>query len=108
MRQLSTFDSRGPRHNTPSNRAVSPLLRRKRFWLRSDSSIQGAIPISGITPDQSAASAEISGNEFAAGVVKGGTMSLRQIAGELAKAGYFNERGRTYAAKSVRSMLAWK
>jgi DNA invertase Pin-like site-specific DNA recombinase len=37
---------------------------------------------------------------------KGGTMSLRQIADELANAGYLNERGRTFAAKSVRSMLA--
>jgi hypothetical protein len=36
---------------------------------------------------------------------KGGTMSLRRIAGELAAAGYVNERGLPFAAKSVRSML---
>jgi hypothetical protein len=33
-------------------------------------------------------------------------MSLRHIAAELANAGYFNERDRPFAAKSIRSMLA--
>ena len=36
---------------------------------------------------------------------KGGRMSLRAISAELATAGYVNERGRAFAAKSVRSML---
>jgi DNA invertase Pin-like site-specific DNA recombinase len=37
---------------------------------------------------------------------KGGQMSLRAISAELAVAGYFNERGRPFAAKSVRAMLS--
>lgn len=37
---------------------------------------------------------------------KGGQMSLRAISAELASSGYVNERGRPFAAKSVRSMLA--
>jgi DNA invertase Pin-like site-specific DNA recombinase len=36
---------------------------------------------------------------------KGGTMSLRAIADELAVAGYVNEKGRTFDARSVKSML---
>jgi len=36
---------------------------------------------------------------------KGGTMSLRAIAGELAAAGFINENGRTFDARSVKSML---
>ena len=37
---------------------------------------------------------------------KGGQLSLRGVASELAARGYFNERGQPYAAKSVASMLA--
>ena len=37
---------------------------------------------------------------------KGGQRSLRDIAAELAAAGYVNERGRRYDPKSVASMLA--
>ena len=37
---------------------------------------------------------------------KGGRLSLREIAKALATQGYFNERGKPYAAKSVASMLA--
>jgi DNA invertase Pin-like site-specific DNA recombinase len=36
---------------------------------------------------------------------KGGQLSLRGVASELAARGYFNERGKPYAAKSVASML---
>jgi DNA invertase Pin-like site-specific DNA recombinase len=37
---------------------------------------------------------------------KGGRLSLREVAKALATEGYFNERGKPYAAKSVASMLA--
>ena len=37
---------------------------------------------------------------------KGGQLSLRDIARKLAARGFFNERGKPYAAKSVASMLA--
>jgi DNA invertase Pin-like site-specific DNA recombinase len=37
---------------------------------------------------------------------KGGRLSLREVAKALATQGYFNERGKPYAAKSVASMLA--
>jgi DNA invertase Pin-like site-specific DNA recombinase len=37
---------------------------------------------------------------------KGGQLSLRSVAKELAARGYFNERGKPYAAKSVATMLA--
>ena len=37
---------------------------------------------------------------------KGGQLSLRAVASELAARGYINERGAPYAAKSVASMLA--
>ena len=36
---------------------------------------------------------------------KGGQLSLRRVAGELAARGFLNERGKPYAAKSVASML---
>jgi hypothetical protein len=36
---------------------------------------------------------------------KGGQLSLRSIASELAARGHLNERGRPYAAKSVATML---
>jgi hypothetical protein len=36
---------------------------------------------------------------------KGGQLSLRAIASELASRGFLNEKGRPYAAKSVASML---
>jgi DNA invertase Pin-like site-specific DNA recombinase len=36
---------------------------------------------------------------------KGGQLSLRSIASELAARGFFNQRGKPYAAKSVASML---
>jgi DNA invertase Pin-like site-specific DNA recombinase len=36
---------------------------------------------------------------------KGGQLSLRVIASELAARGFLNEKGRPYAAKSVASML---
>jgi DNA invertase Pin-like site-specific DNA recombinase len=36
---------------------------------------------------------------------KGGQLSLRRVASELAACGFFNERGKPYAAKSVASML---
>src|SRR6476660_3146632 len=37
---------------------------------------------------------------------KGGQLSLREVRRSLATQGYFNERGKPYAAKSVASMLA--
>ena len=37
---------------------------------------------------------------------KAGQLSLRAVASELAARGYFNERGKPYAAKSIASMLA--
>ena len=37
---------------------------------------------------------------------KGGQLSLRAVADELARQGHLNERGKPYAAKSVASMLA--
>lgn len=36
---------------------------------------------------------------------KGGQLSLRAVSSELAAQGFFNERGKPYAAKSVASML---
>ena len=36
---------------------------------------------------------------------KGGQLSLRGVAGELAARGFLNERGKPYAAKSIASML---
>jgi hypothetical protein len=36
---------------------------------------------------------------------KGGQLSLREVAKELAARGFLNERGKPYAAKSVASML---
>ena len=36
---------------------------------------------------------------------KGGQLSLRGVASELAVRGFLNERGKPYAAKSVASML---
>jgi len=37
---------------------------------------------------------------------KGGRLSLRAIAGELAAQGYLNERGKPFNPKSVAAMLA--
>ncbi len=37
---------------------------------------------------------------------KGGQLSLRAVSKELAAAGYLNERGKPFAAKSLASMLA--
>jgi hypothetical protein len=76
---------------------ASPARKRKR---EREGRCEGPKPLSETRPEVVALARKLRRRR-----PKGGQLSLREVAKELAARGFLNERGKPYAAKSVASML---
>jgi DNA invertase Pin-like site-specific DNA recombinase len=81
--------------------AVAKLAAARKRKRERDGRCEGRKPLSETRPEVVALARKLRRRK-----PKGGQLSLRGVASELAARGFLNERGKPYAAKSVASMLA--